>query len=75
MIQDNEFDYNAQDIDAFCTSHDIDDYDLFGEIMVGDDANYDELKKGNTVKIAGVLDDYSDNKQGININMINGTRK
>lgn len=39
------------------------------------DANYDELKKGNTVKLAGVLDDYSDNKQGININMINGTRK
>lgn len=39
------------------------------------DANYDELKKGNTVKIAGVLDDYSDNKQEININMINGTRK
>lgn len=39
------------------------------------DANYDELKKGNTVKIAGVLDDYSDNKQGININMINGTRR
>ena len=39
------------------------------------DANYDELKKGNTVKIAGVLDYYSDNKQGININMINGTRK
>ena len=39
------------------------------------DANYDELKKGNTVTIAGVLDDYSDNKQGININMINGTRK
>lgn len=39
------------------------------------DANYDELKKENTVKIAGVLDDYSDNKQGININMINGTRK
>lgn len=39
------------------------------------DANYDELKKGNTVKISGVLDDYSDNKQGININMINGTRK
>lgn len=39
------------------------------------DANYDELKNGNTVKIAGVLDDYSDNKQGININMINGTRK
>lgn len=39
------------------------------------DANYDGLKKGNIVKIAGVLDDYSDNKQGININMINGTRK
>ena len=43
MIQDNEFDYNAQDIDAFCTSHDIDDYDLFGEIMVGDDSSYDDL--------------------------------
>lgn len=43
MIQDNEFDYNAQDIDAFCASHDIDDYDLFGEIIVGDDASYDEL--------------------------------
>lgn len=39
------------------------------------DANYDGLKKGNIVKISGVLDDYSDNKQGININMINGTRK
>lgn len=39
------------------------------------DANYDGLKKGNTVKLAGVLYDYSDNKQGININMINGTRK
>lgn len=39
------------------------------------EANYDGLKKGNTVKLAGVLDDYSDNKQGININMINGTRK
>ena len=43
MIQDNEFDYNAQDIDAFCTNHDIDDYDLFGEIMVGDNTSYDEL--------------------------------
>ena len=45
MIQDNEFNCNAQDIDAFCASHDIDDYDLFGEIMVGDDddASYDEL--------------------------------
>ena len=36
MIQDNEFDYNAQDIDAFCTSHDIDDYDLYGEIKAED---------------------------------------
>lgn len=43
MIQDNEFDSNAQDIDAFCASHDIDDYDLFGEIMVGDNTSYDEL--------------------------------
>ena len=42
MIQDNEFDSNAQDIDAFCASHDIDDYDLFGKIMVGD-ASYDEF--------------------------------
>lgn len=32
-----------KDIDAFCASHDIDDYDLFGEIMVGDDARYDEF--------------------------------
>jgi hypothetical protein len=43
MIQDNEFDSNAQAIDAFCVSHDIDDYDLFGEIMVGDNDSYDEL--------------------------------
>lgn len=37
MIKDNEFDLNAQEIDSFCASHDVDDYDLFGEIMVGDD--------------------------------------
>lgn len=44
MIVDNEFDCNAQEVDAFCASHDVDDYDLFGEIMVGDDdTSYDEL--------------------------------
>lgn len=50
-------------------------YQTIVTFKIDKDANYDELKKGNTVKIAGVLDDYSDNKQGININMINGTRK
>lgn len=50
-------------------------YQTIVTFKMGKDANYDELKKGNIVKIAGVLDDYSDNKQGININMINGTRK
>lgn len=50
-------------------------YQTIVTFKMNKDANYDELKKGNTVKIAGVLDDYSDNKQGININMINGTRK
>ena len=42
-MTDNEFDLNAQEVDAFCINHDIDDYDLFGEIMVGDDTDYDEL--------------------------------
>lgn len=37
MVQDNEFDLNAQEIDAYCATHDIDEYDLYGEIMVGDD--------------------------------------
>lgn len=31
----NEFD-NAVSIDEYCYSHDIDDYDLYGQIMVGD---------------------------------------
>ena len=58
MIQDNEFDYNAQDIDAFCTSHDIDDYDLFGEIMVGDDASYYKLSDNilSVVPIQDIVD-------------------
>lgn len=50
-------------------------YQMIVTFKMDKDANYDELKKGNIVKISGVLDDYSDNKQGININMINGTRK
>ena len=50
-------------------------YETIVTFKMDKDANYDELKKGNIVKISGVLDDYSDNKQGININMINGTRK
>lgn len=41
MVQDNEFDMNAQEIDAYCASHDIDDYDLFGEIMVEDNDDCD----------------------------------
>jgi|GEM_PF-4040973 len=36
MVQDTEFDANSQELDAFCATHDIDDYDLFGEIMAED---------------------------------------
>ena len=43
MIDNDYIDEASVDIDAYCVNHDIDDYDLFGEIMVGDDANYDEL--------------------------------
>lgn len=43
MEIDNEFDANSQELDAFCATHDIDDYDLFGEIMVGDNNTSDEL--------------------------------
>lgn len=35
-MTDNDFDLNAQDIDQYCVTHDIDDYDLFGEIMAED---------------------------------------
>jgi len=31
------YDDSSVEIDAYCVSHDIDDYDLYGEIMVGDD--------------------------------------
>lgn len=44
MIDDNYIDEASIDIDAYCVNHDIDDYDLFGEIMVednDDDSNID----------------------------------
>ena len=41
-MTDNEFDLNVQEVDAFCVSHDIDDYDLYGEIKAedGDDSGF-----------------------------------
>lgn len=33
---------NAVEIDAFCYSHDIDDYDLYGQIMEGDNDEDDD---------------------------------
>lgn len=36
MTNDDNFDSNALDIDAWCAGHDIDDYDLFGEIKAED---------------------------------------
>lgn len=33
---DTEFDESSVEIDSFCATHDIDEYDLFGEIMVED---------------------------------------
>uniref|UniRef100_A0AAU8MK16 Uncharacterized protein n=2 Tax=unclassified Crassvirales TaxID=2949298 RepID=A0AAU8MK16_9CAUD len=35
-MTDKDFDLNSQDIDQYCISHDIDDYDLFGEIKAED---------------------------------------
>ena len=35
-MTDNEFDLNVQEVDAFCINHDIDDYDLYGEIKAED---------------------------------------
>lgn len=48
-MTDNEFDLNAQEVDAFCINNDIDDYDLYGEIKAddgdgsgfGDDIDFD----------------------------------
>ena len=34
---DTEFDESSIEIDCFCATHDIDEYDLFGEIMVEDE--------------------------------------
>lgn len=34
---DNVFNESSVDVDAFCVNHDIDDYDLYGEIMVEDE--------------------------------------
>ena len=36
VMTDNEFDLNVQEVDAFCINHDIDDYDLYGEIKAED---------------------------------------
>jgi len=36
VMTDNEFDLNAQEVDAFCINNDIDDYDLYGEIKAED---------------------------------------
>lgn len=36
MNKDIEFDSRAEELDAFCVNHDVDDYDLFGEIMAED---------------------------------------
>lgn len=33
---------NTVEIDAFCYSHDIDDYDLYGQIMEGDNDEDDD---------------------------------
>lgn len=35
-MTDNEFDLNVQEVDTFCVNHDIDDYDLYGEIKAED---------------------------------------
>ena len=36
MIDNDYIDEASVDIDTYCVNHDIDDYDLFGEIMVED---------------------------------------
>lgn len=43
-MTDNEFDLNVQEVDAFCIKHDIDDYDLYGEIKAedGDGSSFGE---------------------------------
>ena len=33
-MTDKDFDNASMEIDQYCVNHDIDDYDLFGEIMV-----------------------------------------
>ena len=35
-MTDNEFDLNAQEVDAFCINNDIDDYDLYGALQAED---------------------------------------
>lgn len=36
MTNNDSFDDEAVEIDSYCATHDIDDYDLYGEIMVED---------------------------------------
>lgn len=36
MCEDNFIDEFNVEVDSYCVANDIDDYDLFGEIMVGD---------------------------------------
>lgn len=38
----NNFDLGAVEMDSYCINHDIDSYDLYGEIMVGDDRKDDD---------------------------------
>lgn len=33
----NDFDLAAVEMDSYCVNNDIDSYDLYGEIMIGDD--------------------------------------
>ena len=35
----DNIDYDAINVDSYCVNNDIDDYDLFGEIMVGDNCD------------------------------------
>ena len=41
---DTEFDESSVEIDSFCATHDIDEYDLFGEIMVEDEEDDSNIK-------------------------------
>ena len=48
-MTDKDFDNSSMEIDQYCVNHDIDDYDLYGEIKAedgdgssfGDDIDFD----------------------------------